>query len=747
MQLRQASLLFPLAAIALSSPLGALSEPDLTDLQLDATAHATRSSFGLSGEDGVLRGGGPNYRVDLDAAGFLFTPALGRQAPRNFPLRFELDSIARGDTLLHTATPTAPTRIENRALYARGASIVERYDVTADGVEQSFLFRTEPEGEGDIVVRGRLSTEWELVEQTASGALHFELTGFGTLGYGAVTGVDAHGNTAPGSTVLAGDQIELRLPAAFVDRATYPMILDPFVDFGPSISTAGGDDSKPDIAFDWTTGRYLVVWEMATSLVQCEIRGQMFTYDMQPASALLMLSTNTLCGRNPSVANVNLNNRFLVAFEAGSGPFQPSRIECLLVRASNSHLSDHLELSDGSGTAFKPDVGGDSTNFNNNALVVWEEAGSAVHGAVVDVPADDDPTLESTFVLTTNWTTNPSITKAGGASGRHMIVWEREYIPDHDIVGCIVDLNGSIVTTPENIDTTINWNEELPAVAGDGDDFWITYQQESSPGADDFDVLVKRVTFDGELDTSDAPKAIGASPFKRETEPTVAYSGTKVFVAWTSRTPGQLWSEVVFSGYHPTNCKSCDHLSIIVSSVASGAPALVSEHSGSTVGAGDRLLLGWHRKDIAPPFQGAIHLASLAGIGSGGSIVDNGGGCGGGGTFTTSGAFAIGNPSFEFLVDGADPAATLGILAINTEETVVSCGPCDWLLWPSIPGLVFVRPASGGSASMSVPMPCSYPLLGVELHAQWMMTPTLDSPCSLFSSTSMSNRLALELGL
>jgi hypothetical protein len=54
---------------------------------------------------------------------------------------------------------------------------------------------------------------------------------------------------------VAGDRLELALPAAFVDGARQPLTLDPLLGtaFQIAIGTSN-DDGEPDVAYDATTG-------------------------------------------------------------------------------------------------------------------------------------------------------------------------------------------------------------------------------------------------------------------------------------------------------------------------------------------------------------------------------------------------------------------------------------------------------------------------------------------------------------
>ncbi len=205
--------------------------------------------------DGAVLGGGRTYMARFDDRGIEFTPAFGRAAPHNTPLRFSLAEVRRDGASLPVAADVAPApdSASRRVDYDRGA-FVERYALREDGVEQSFVFDQLPPGNGDLVVRGRV--ECELPATADAGGLRFDLAGVGHFRIGKVTGVAADGARAEGALRLTeGGIIELSLPEAFVRDAALPLTLDPL--FGGVFAPRGisGDDYAPAIAYDLTTDR------------------------------------------------------------------------------------------------------------------------------------------------------------------------------------------------------------------------------------------------------------------------------------------------------------------------------------------------------------------------------------------------------------------------------------------------------------------------------------------------------------
>ena len=153
-----------------------------------------RRSHGVYEGGERARGGGADYKVEFERGRLLFTPALGRGAPRNMPLSFTLESIRRGGNPLYRTESDAdrlePWTEANSIHCRRGPGVVENYEVLPEGVEQSFTFEEALPGTGDLVVRGRLETELVTpFRGETGGGLRFEAPGLGAVTYGAVTGI------------------------------------------------------------------------------------------------------------------------------------------------------------------------------------------------------------------------------------------------------------------------------------------------------------------------------------------------------------------------------------------------------------------------------------------------------------------------------------------------------------------------------------------------------------------------------
>ena len=274
-----------------------------------------RQAVGLNVTDGQLIGGGPDYEVRFDRGGITYLPALGAKAAKLYPLRFEVTGVGRRSGPSTPATRAEPSAEGCVVRYSR-AGFEERYEVGPVGVEQSFSFATLPPGAGDLVVRGRIATELPLA-RAAADELRLEVDGLGGVRIGAVTGVDANGARTAGALRFADGEIELSLPAEFVDHAALPLVVDPLVGTAFNVNTLpmDYDDENPDVAYDQNNGVYLVVWQRRFSSTGVAIRGQLVTAAGGFSGNLISIRPSTSLATSPRVANIHLRHTFVVVWQ------------------------------------------------------------------------------------------------------------------------------------------------------------------------------------------------------------------------------------------------------------------------------------------------------------------------------------------------------------------------------------------------------------------------------------------------
>jgi hypothetical protein len=264
---------------------------------------------------------GPDWEARFEARGARFVAVLGTLTPELVDLRLGALSVRQGEVTLPLSVEAVPEVGADRVSYRRAAGVVERFDAMLAGLAHSVLLERPLGGRGELVVTvafaGSVAGHGK---QLADGTLLFS-KGNGGVAIGALTAIDANGARGAGELRLAPDGIEWVVPAAFAERAAYPLLLDPLVGTNFQVSAASvigsfayEQDLDSDIAFDATTNSYLVVWQRRNSSTgDAVIHGQRFLATGAPLGGVFTISSAST-SRTPRVANCNPSNRFVVTW-------------------------------------------------------------------------------------------------------------------------------------------------------------------------------------------------------------------------------------------------------------------------------------------------------------------------------------------------------------------------------------------------------------------------------------------------
>ena len=164
---------------------------------------------------------GRRYKVSFHD-GPTFYPLLGVAAPDNLPVRWTTVGVRHSGIELRDAGE-APVRSHDAWRYEhRYRGFTERYDILPGGVEQSFVIHRPAAARGDLVVTGRWQSPLAPVRDAQPGsdvaAIRFrDGLGRDVVRYGEALAFDADGRRVDVATRLAGDRIELVVPAAWTE--------------------------------------------------------------------------------------------------------------------------------------------------------------------------------------------------------------------------------------------------------------------------------------------------------------------------------------------------------------------------------------------------------------------------------------------------------------------------------------------------------------------------------------------------
>ncbi len=678
--------------------------------QLSPRMSVLRQAVGIARAGGDLLGMGPDYEVTFDRRGVTYVPALGDKTPRNLPLRFEPRAFGRGAaTRRIEATEPAVEAGERHVVRYRRPDFVERYELRPDGVEQSFAFDALPPGRGDLIVRGRIATELPLARTGDHGELRFEIDGIGGVRIGEVVGIDARGRRAPGALRFSAHDrtLDLVLPAAFVDGAALPLVLDPLIGttFGPP---TGFDDEYPDIAWDETNLVYLAVWQRRFSSSSTGIRGQLIDSVGGLVGPVLGIRLSSFNGMFPRVANVNLRDAFVVVWTENLD------IVAASVLASSGAISNAVQVVAGTDLQLNPDVSGEATPADDEAIAVWVNATqSKIQTRQITVASNGALSPFGTVDITTgNFNdTQPAISASGGATGRHLITWSRLFGTTRDIRAAVVDRNLGVLFSLLGVASSPD-DEEDPAVDGDGTNWVVAYTTEASPFSGDNDVACRGVSYDpaaGSTYLSASEVIVEGDTNDDEIDPSVAWVDASVLIGYADESGTAGDYDAYVKSVDPFSCVTCEgEFALEVGARNTDSVRIATNGTYEAI-------IVWGSTDRST-FEGDV--VAQAFLEDAGRFVDFGGGCGLGGSAFASCARA-GNAGFTLRLQHAAPGAPAWLI-LSPEPMFVGCGPCAIVPDPFRGFAISVGSTdSRGNATLNAPLAIG---LSIEFYMQWLVS-------------------------
>lgn len=686
----------------------------------------------LCEHDAALWALGHQYKARFTAAGYELTPALGARAPLACPVSFELLAVGRGQAdrnVLPGQRRHAGLRVE----YAHG-DVTARYDVRREGIEQSFVFDRLPPGRGDLVVRGRFETA--LTVTTAGDGLRLELPDVGGLYIGGVTGVDAKGDRVAGTLRYQQGVLELVLPAAFVDRVALPLVIDPLIGNVFQAFSGNLDDRQPDVAYDLDTDSWLVVYETVNSATDIDITGQRIT----GTGALLGARVGIeLTGQNlgPRVANVRARDHFVVAWNRGGD---------VLVRTVSASTGAVGAVATVAGTADVEDscdTGGEATLVDDEAVCVWRnETQDRVFAAQITVSAGGSAVVSDTTSIWHSATQPPrlpSISKSGGSTGHHLIVFTYPVanpVANHDIGAVLVDRNlGELGSIPVVVGSPMP--ETLPAVDGDGRTWVIAWQEVVGNNAG---VACSSVAWNPndpiglQVDYETARQYAAPVSNQVATLPTVVWTGGSAVVGFG------LGQGCYVLPVDPFTCLGCETTN---PALVAGSQAFDSDLEGCSKAAGGGV--EDHALFVLTTSNGSTRdVQAQLWRSDDGQLADLGGACGADGGTNYATCARAGHAAFAARLRGAAPSAA-AVFVLSRDRLGLPCGPCRLQPDPYTGVVVGALTDSGGDAQFAVAIPASPAVVGMTFLTQWLVAGPSTPDCYLFGADlSRALRITIE---
>lgn len=725
-----------LAALLGSTPLLPAQDPALV----------ATSATGLADCNGVLRGDGPSYKALFHPHGIEFVPAFGARVAEEQPLQLTLRSIVRGEhTVLDQPANVPPERHQDRTVrYPRAAGIAEHFDVQKAGVELSVHFAAPLPGHGDLVVTYDMHTTLGEAEPTADGGVAFRREGAGAITIGAVTGIDADGDRVQGRVQLLDAAVQFVLPAAFVDAASFPLVLDPLLGAQFAPVATGGDDLDPDACYG-PSSAYGVVFRRAYASNSADILLSL-TSTSAPMT-LTVVEGGAAIGGEPTIAHVTASSRTLVAWTERASLFSQRDIRC---RAFNGWdtVGTAVAIAATAADECEPELAGNNLTGTGNdyALCAYTIPGTGLQKCRVQVLANSTCVVGATAALQLDAAASqPAISQSALSSQPYLVVWRTQQAGQWLIRTMPVDAAWNSLGATVVLE---NGTQELlhPAVDGSGLDYLCAWERIETNSSTLRDVRARGQRWNGTALTNvGSTITIGAANMD-DFAPAVGACG-KFLVAYAAQFP--LSSNVDLRAVElDAACAICGPGFLLqgrnqtLAQNIETTPAIATVRSSGGANASDsRALLVFAEVEDVLPFASTLVAQQYQAFGTGSAPVV-GTSCGAGSIGRSGGFPQVGNTAFGITLAGA-PVGSVPFLLIGFLGTPQACGTCSVL---NIVTAQFV-PGSG-SASAPFPFPCShYPFLGLGLEAQWAVLGAPTSPCPLAAGVAFSNRLQMTVQL
>ncbi|HSM93065.1 MAG TPA: hypothetical protein VLT47_09260, partial [Anaeromyxobacteraceae bacterium] len=531
-------------------------------IPIDVGAVIEQVHFAFRPHDGAWRGGHTTYEAAVHEDGSLevvpfhhpnaraagaeasppardgAVPAPARRDPgevvRGDGVRFGPSSVTRG-AALGEGGGVASRNGAGQLEVPRGPA-VERLQNGAEGVEQSWRFARRPDGDGDLEVRVAL-VAGEFTGETEAG-LHFSAGALGVR-YGHATWIDGVGVETAVPARWDGGAVLLRVPAAVVEGSIFPAVLDPVISperdtDAPVYAPAINPQDQPSLAFGGTT--YLVVWRDYRGGTSNDVVGARVSAADGSLLDVAGLSISTADGAQefPVVAWGGTN--YLVLWQdlrAGNWDVFGARVRgsdgAVLDPGGRPIASDPAQQNPAQQNY--PAVAWDGTNF----FVAWQELRSAALPDDYDIyavrlgadaaPVDAVAIPISTAVRAQEY---PSVAWDGT---NYLVAWQ-DYRGggSYDVYGARVRAaNGAVLDAGGFVISDAQYEQKYPAVAWDGTDYLVVWQDLRSGTS--WDIYGARVR-GADRGVLDVGGIVVSGAGDHQQCPAVAWDGTDFLVAW-----------------------------------------------------------------------------------------------------------------------------------------------------------------------------------------------------------------------
>ncbi|UCF80588.1 MAG: hypothetical protein JSV08_08795 [Acidobacteriota bacterium] len=363
----------------------------------------------------------------------------------------------------------------------------------------------------------------------------------GQVAFSNVTVVDAAGRLERIRPSHATSQeILFEMPREFLENSQYPILIDPTV--GPEFPVEPSPVLGPPLDYQRTpsvasngTDYFVVCWWQDKGIYGARVTSAGVVLDPR---GIAILPTVTFS--QPSVASNGIDY-FVAGTATGNG------VDIYGVRVSSAGAvldPSGIAISTAANGQYEPSVASNGTDY----FLAWSDYRSGtdydIYGARV---ASDGTVLDPAGVAVStaaDWQLYPSVASNGTD---YFVAWQDQRSgADWDIYGARVTAGGSVLE-PSGIAISTQADNQLdPAVASDGVDYLVVWEDIRNSATTGWDIYGARVQasdgllLDGPPDTG----GIAIATLSGGTNPSVASNGTDYFVVW----PGVKGTRVTSAG-------------------------------------------------------------------------------------------------------------------------------------------------------------------------------------------------------
>ena len=729
-------LLLPVAAAALMAVVTPAQSSPKTRLLKEVDV--LDGFVGLDRHDGNLLGFGNGYSAEFLSDGVAYTPVLGPDEIVDRTMRFSLMSVGRGRDVRLVDLPTGRD-VGDLAVRFRRPGVEEVYEVRNEGLKQSFVFETAPQGSGDLFVRVRVEGDVPAASQTEE-----RITFRGDQGevvIHEVIGFDAAGTRTRGSMSFCDGVLEMRLPGAFVADAVPPITLDPLIGTIRTPSSTGAP--HPDAAYDATNDVFLMVWQQTPFQNRVDIYGQLIDTSGNLVGSGIPIRVGRRA-KKPQVANVNARDCFVVCWEEEPNPIPNTTrdVFACTVAADDGSVGTEVRMA----TSFDdhaPAIGGNrdpvdatvcighteptldqtvlsyiacytwwvETNgdltFQNYAKVARSEAETC---SVSDAPAGDTSFWIAFSYLYAGATPGANSPRSIGASWRSKTLSNRLGVGTENFLAVA---NADDVSPLQRLTG--------PSISGDSDEWVIAYASRLAGQSSSRDIYAATMSLSDrnstiDLWTSRAP--ISTATNRDESNVRTAWARDSLLACHVDgNTSGTLDDGRIWSGSQLTCFECADDIALPNAGKVNRIRVATQTDTAGSTDAGENALIVWQVDGSSTDSVKAQILQIVDGVAD-----DLGGACGvGSDTRVYASCPIIGNPAFVMGLRNAPKNRSVAML-LGPDPFDSGCGGCRLYVDPfTAVGIPLTTDASGSTGAFIIGIPDEPVLQGLELYNQWLI--------------------------